>query len=192
MTNTHRRRRLADGQLSSLYRPSPSVSSFGAASVCCAVSLLPRQTRPFRCFPINGVSFSSHSRCALYSSASFEGSTLSSFLRFPSLPPSFPSSFVLNASLSPSFPASLPPSLYVQVFFLFFSKKASREFFRMTTLSVFQTLKSVSAKIRRHKVLAIGGTSYCEYKYIGSPTNKKKTSYKQSLLDEIQKPPLRK
>ena len=38
LTNTPRRHRLADGQLSSLYPPSPSFSSFGAASVmlCCS------------------------------------------------------------------------------------------------------------------------------------------------------------
>ena len=38
LTNTTRRHRLADGQLSSLYPPSPSFSPFGAASVmlCCS------------------------------------------------------------------------------------------------------------------------------------------------------------
>ena len=38
LTNTPRRHRLADGQLSSLYAPLPSFSSFGAASVmmCCS------------------------------------------------------------------------------------------------------------------------------------------------------------
>ena len=38
LTNTPRPHRLADGQLSSLYPPSPSFSSFGAASVilCCS------------------------------------------------------------------------------------------------------------------------------------------------------------
>ena len=38
LTNTPRRHRLADGQLSSLYAPPPSSSSFGAASVmmCCS------------------------------------------------------------------------------------------------------------------------------------------------------------
>ena len=38
LTNTPRRHRLADGQISSLYTPPPSFSSFGAASVmvCCS------------------------------------------------------------------------------------------------------------------------------------------------------------
>ena len=35
LTNTPRRHRLADGQLSSLYAPLPSFSSFGAASMMC-------------------------------------------------------------------------------------------------------------------------------------------------------------
>ena len=41
LTNTSRHHRLADGQLSSLYAPPPSFSSFGAASVmmCCSARL---------------------------------------------------------------------------------------------------------------------------------------------------------
>ena len=41
LTNTPRRDRLADGQLSSLHPPSPSFSSFGAASVIAIPLLLP-------------------------------------------------------------------------------------------------------------------------------------------------------
>ena len=109
LTNTSRCHRLADGQLSSLNLPSSSFSSFGAASVSCAVSLLPCQTRYYRCSSISRVSSSSHSSCTLYSSASFEGPILCSFLRPASRPTSFPSLFVLSASLAPSFPASRPP-----------------------------------------------------------------------------------
>ena len=54
------------------------------------------------------VSFSSHSSCTLYSSASSEGPTLSSFLRPASRPPS---SFVRSVSLPSSFPASHSPSV---------------------------------------------------------------------------------
>ena len=45
-TNTPRRHRLADGQLSSFYPPSPSFSSFGAASVmlCCSAPPLCSRT----------------------------------------------------------------------------------------------------------------------------------------------------
>ena len=45
LTNTSRRHRLADGQLSSLYPPSPSFSSFDAASVmCCSAPPAPSST----------------------------------------------------------------------------------------------------------------------------------------------------
>ena len=55
LTNTTRRHRLADGQLSSLYPPSPSFSPFGAASVmlCCSPPPASSSTplRPSVCYP---------------------------------------------------------------------------------------------------------------------------------------------
>ena len=110
LTNTPRRHRLPDGQLSSPYPPSPSFSSFVATSVMCYF-LLPRQTRPYRCSSITRVSFSSHSE--LYPLTIQLRSRGRHSLRHASLPPSFPSSLVLSTSLPPSFPVSLPPPCLV-------------------------------------------------------------------------------
>ena len=48
MTNTPRSHRLADGQLSSLYGPLPSFSSFGAASVVCCFARPASSIGPLR------------------------------------------------------------------------------------------------------------------------------------------------
>ena len=70
----------------------------------------PRYAPVQQCSSINRVLSSSHSSCTLYSSASFGGPTLSSFLHPASLPTFFLFSFVQSASLPPFSPASLPPS----------------------------------------------------------------------------------
>ena len=59
LTNTPRRHRLADDQLSSLYAPSPRFSSFGAASVvlCCSAppASLSAPLRPSVRYPTTGL-----------------------------------------------------------------------------------------------------------------------------------------
>ena len=92
----------------------------------CDVALFPscliNTAFPMPC--IIRVSFASRSSCTLYSSSSFEGPTLSSFLHPDSLPPSFPSSLLLlflrplclaspflPCLTSSALPRFLPPSL---------------------------------------------------------------------------------
>ena len=87
---------------------------------CCAVALLPCQTRPYRCSCNSRVSFSSHSSCTLYSSAAFEGPTCLASFQLPFLlhplylASSFLPCFTSSISVPPAnqpFPIDLPSSL---------------------------------------------------------------------------------
>ena len=117
LANTPRRHRLADGQLSSLYPPSPRFSSLGAASVmlCCFPPLASSRTplRPSVCYQsISLVVNMMYTRVCcdhLNISSIFDPACIvmesgwSSLVRMPRLVVSPP-------SLSPSHPSTPPPS----------------------------------------------------------------------------------